>query len=628
MNIRENRLAAFERQEQRLERRLQQLNYWSTRYWTIQIAIFIGGILITFIALAIARWLGILVALLAVGVFWLAIRNHRKVDTSIVKHQVRQRMIKAQIARMQLDWSGIPSVPERAEHTDHPFDVDLDISGACSLHQLINTGVSFEGTMRLRDWLLSTTPDLATIYQRQARIEELVPMSGFRNKFMFHSLFATRYSQEQLEGGRLRQWLEDAEEPASLSTLRSIFFVGVALSAATLLLVLLYVLSLVPPWACVIPLLLSLVWYISRRKEQGNVLGDASYLRQTVSQLRSIFEYLETYRYGKHQRLKELCEPFYLHSDYRPSLLLKQFSRLASMAALTSTQEGAFFLNTLLPWDAYIAYQLHRYKEQLARRLPAWLDAWYELEALCSLANFAYLNPQYTFPQVVDCKGQDAHITFQGKALGHPLIAEGHKVVNDFQLHHLGDIAIITGSNMAGKSTFLRTLGINLCLAYAGASVNASNMRLSLFELYACIKVSDSVTDGYSYFYAEVRRLKGLLARLEQGTRFPLFFLIDEIFKGTNNYERLIGSAAYIYALAEKKCAGVISTHDLELVKLADELPLIENYHFREKVIDGKMAFDYKMRPGPSPTRNALKIMAIEGLPVSIPTESNLHSLL
>jgi len=176
---------------------------------------------------------------------------------------------------------------------------------------------------------------------------------------------------------------------------------------------------------------------------------------------------------------------------------------------------------------------------------------------------------------------------------------------------------------MSGKSTFLRTLGVNLCLAYAGAPVDASSFQTTLFRLFTCIRVSDSVTDGYSYFYAEVKRLKALLVELEQPDGFPLFFLIDEIFKGTNNRERLIGSRAYIKALVGRNCIGVISTHDLELVKLADSIPQVTNAHFREEVIDTHMVFDYLLRPGPSPTTNALKIMQMEGLPVSDTEEAS-----
>lgn len=177
-------------------------------------------------------------------------------------------------------------------------------------------------------------------------------------------------------------------------------------------------------------------------------------------------------------------------------------------------------------------------------------------------------------------------------------------------------MVLITGSNMAGKSTFLKSLGVNLVLAYAGGPVAAAGLRLGLFRLYSCIKVSDSVTDGFSYFYAEVRRLKALLDALGRDHPYPLFFLIDEIFKGTNNRERFLGSRAYIKTLAGKDRAGVITTHDLDLTRLEEEITLFRNYHFREEVHEGRMVFDYALRPGPCPTTNALVIMEMEGLPV------------
>jgi DNA mismatch repair ATPase MutS len=214
-------------------------------------------------------------------------------------------------------------------------------------------------------------------------------------------------------------------------------------------------------------------------------------------------------------------------------------------------------------------------------------------------------------------------------SLGHPLLPPEECVCNDFTFAHLGEIALITGSNMSGKSTFLRTLGVNLCLAYAGAPVNASVLQTRLLRLFTCIKVSDSVTDGISYFYAEVRRLKALLRACEAEESIPLCFLIDEIFRGTNNRERLIGSRAYIHALARGRGVGVISTHDLELVTLADTIPRMRNYHFREEIHDGRMIFDYQLRPGPCPTTNALQIMHMEGLPIiEVPTFEKMPDLL
>jgi DNA mismatch repair ATPase MutS len=190
-------------------------------------------------------------------------------------------------------------------------------------------------------------------------------------------------------------------------------------------------------------------------------------------------------------------------------------------------------------------------------------------------------------------------------------------VCNDLQIEALGELVIITGSNMAGKSTFIRTVGINLCLAYAGGPVNAAVMQTIPFRLYTCIRINDSLSDGFSYFYAEVKRLKGLLEALKpDGSNQPLLYLVDEIFRGTNNRERLIGSRAYVKALIGAAGVGLIATHDLDLAALAENQPQARNLHFRDEVAGGKLAFDYILRPGPSPTTNALKIMQIEGLPV------------
>ncbi len=168
---------------------------------------------------------------------------------------------------------------------------------------------------------------------------------------------------------------------------------------------------------------------------------------------------------------------------------------------------------------------------------------------------------------------------------------------------------------MSGKSTFLRTLGVNYILAYAGGPVCATAFQTIRCRIFTCIQVSDSVNDGVSYFYAEVKRLKSLLTELQKDHEWPLLFLIDEIFKGTNNRERMIGSRAYVQELAKGRGVGLIATHDLELVELADKIDGLYNYHFKEEVFNGKMVFDYELRPGPCPTSNALKIMQMEGLP-------------
>jgi DNA mismatch repair ATPase MutS len=283
-----------------------------------------------------------------------------------------------------------------------------------------------------------------------------------------------------------------------------------------------------------------------------------------------------------------------------------------------------FILNIVFPWDFYWGSRLNHLKIKLQTQFPEWLDVCFELEALISLANFGYLNPDYHFPAVKSAQSK-SEMYFQAKQLGHPLIAAEQRICNDFDLNPTAQIALITGSNMSGKSTFLRTVGINLCLAFAGAPVNALECRTTLFHLFTCIKINDSVTGGFSQFYAEVRRLKILLEKLNSETEIPVFFLIDEIFKGTNNRERLIGSRAYTQNLIGRNGTGIITTHDLDLTRLAEIINNIQNFHFKEEVIDGRMIFDYQLRSGPCPTTNALVIMRLEGLPV--PEDKDLHSI-
>ena len=606
-----SRMAALERQTERITHRLDTLNILSSSFWPMKLGIILGGTAITITIFSAIHWLGLLCIPLTIALFLVVHRRHSRVDKSLVRHRVWLQMKNTQLARMHLDWDNIPATQPRDEHADHPFDTDLDITGARSLHQLTNTCVSFEGSERLREWLLSTTPDKDAIRFRQAIVRELTPLSGFRGKLALNSLYVTRYVAEQWNGERLLLWLQEQQE---IPTTGVTLLVHSILCALTLLLVVSYIFLHTSPFFCIASLLASLIWFFSRQSEQKNIFRDAAYMQQAFGQLRVIFEYLEKYPYTPHQHLRALCEPFQ-DTEIRPSFLLRQLAILATMASASSSGEGSLFLNALLPWNAYIGYQLNKYKLQAVESVPVWLDTWFELEALCSLANFAYLNPDYILPDITT---DDSHaVHFRAKGLNHPLLKDEVKVANDIAFEKTGEIVLITGSNMAGKSTFLRTMGINLCLAYAGTVVNATSLHTSLFEVYAAIKVSDSVTDGYSYFYAEVRRLKALLTRIEQQPEYPLFFLIDEIFKRTNNPERLIGSEAYIHALADKNCIGAVSTHDLELVRLSEELPLMRNYHFREEVINGRMVFDYKLRRGPSPTTNALKIMQLEGLPIS-----------
>jgi DNA mismatch repair ATPase MutS len=345
----------------------------------------------------------------------------------------------------------------------------------------------------------------------------------------------------------------------------------------------------------------------------ANAWGDVQELEQSLRRFGAVFKYLESRGCRSLPELNKICRPF-LDARKRPSAELTRTGRIAAALGLRTNALLWLLVHALVPWDFFFTYRLEKLKKEIGDLLPLWLDTWSELEALNSLANFSWLNQHYSFPEIVS----DGKL-FAGQKLGHPLLKPDRKICNDFELNDQNRIVILTGSNMAGKSTFLRSIGLNTCLAYAGAPVDAEHLRLSLFRLFTCIKVSDSVQDGLSYFYAEVRRLKLLLDAVKLRDELPVLFLIDEIFRGTNNRERHIGSEAFIRSLSNNGNAlGLIATHDLELTKLADSISGISNFHFREEIGDGRMVFDYLLHQGPCPTTNALKIMQLEGLPVDI----------
>jgi hypothetical protein len=351
---------------------------------------------------------------------------------------------------------------------------------------------------------------------------------------------------------------------------------------------------------------------ILKQQRIGGAFGELHDLEKALTHFQVVFRYLESRCYTNTPGVAQICSSF-VDENKRPSTEMRRLGRLAAALGLRTNPILWMLAHLIVPWDFIFTHRLELVKKEIAHLLPRWLDAWYELEALNSLANFAYLNSDYVFPETTSNANR-----LVAHKLGHPLLKREVKVSNNFELDRDQKVVILTGSNMAGKSTFLRTIGVNLCLAYAGAPVNAARLEVSLFRLFTCIKVSDSVQDGLSYFYAEVKRLQALLAAAKADDELPVLFLIDEIFRGTNSRERLIGSRSYIRTLAEGTSVGLVATHDLELIKLADEIEGVANLHFREEVSDGRMVFDYRLRPGPCPTTNALTIMRLEGLPVDL----------
>ena len=605
------RLHQLDKQIARLQRRAGGLNEISRKYWTARRIIVICGVLLAMVFCNFAgnkaAWF---VAALIAIVFSVVTMYHNRVRDSLTRNSLLIEIKQVHIARIQLDWERIPLTDQASSPlAGHPFETDLDITGERSLHRLIDCAVTKEGSERLKSWLLSARPDAQLIKYRQALVRELKGHYVFRDKLQLLSAVA-RVNMGRRTGlwnsKILINWLARDERRSSL--LPTVIYLSI-LSALNIICVVLASLKLIPPiWPITFVIYFGAM--LLNRSRIATAWEDLQGLEKALTHFRVVFGYLESRSYKNTPGLAQICAPF-AEEGKQPSREIKRLGRLAAALGVRTNPLLALLVHLLVPWDFYFTYRLELVKKEIANLLPRWLDAWHELEALNSLANFAYLNPHYDFPELLPETGRVVT-----RKLGHPLLKPQSKVCNDFELDHNRRIVILTGSNMAGKSTFLRTIGLNLVLAYAGAPVNAERLQTSLFRIFTCIKVSDSVQDGLSYFYAEVKRLQALLAATKVDDPLPVLFLIDEIFRGTNSRERLIGSRSYISTLAHGTPVGLVATHDLELIKLADEIEGVVNQHFREEVSDGRMVFDYRLRPGPCPTTNALTIMRLEGLPV------------
>jgi hypothetical protein len=606
------RLHVHARQVGRLESLLARLLEVDRRFFWLRLIVFLFGGLLVFITFALGdAWLGGVTALVYAVGFLTVVLFHRRNDSRVARVRISLHLIQRQMARMKLDWVNIPLRSQLSPDASHPFDSDLNLSGARSLHHLLDTAISQGGSQRLRGWLLETLPDRDVIEDRQSLLKEIIPLAGFRRRIALLGEQVSGASGERWDGEALVRWLNSHSGEKHLSTSLILLF-GLAL--LNLVLFILNAAGFIPPY-WIPSLLLYATIYISKYRTLSNLFQEAYHLSETLDKFRAVLVYLEKYPYPRKGRLSHLCRHFWDASP-PPSGLLRRLSMVASAASLQGNPFVWILLNTLMPWDLFFAHLMEGYKERARELLPGWLEAWYELEAVNSLANFAYLNQGSVFPTIHPSNMVGERPVFRARKLGHPLIPDAVRIANDFEFDKMGELAIITGSNMSGKSTFLRTLGINLVLAYAGGPVTGAHLETLPFRLYTSMNLADSLNDGISYFYAEVKRLKGLLDAVESGSSQPVFFLIDEIFRGTNNRERQIGSRAYIQNLAGGHAVGAVATHDLELARLADELPQVYNFHFRENVLNGRMVFDYRLRPGPCPTTNALKIMQIEGLPI------------
>lgn len=600
----------FEEHIARIDRKVELYTKLSSKISGARLTIFILTLLFAFLASSRLYDLVYTAILLgAVIVFLNLMGRHKKVEQFIEKLGFLKQIKEEQIARLDLHWNGIPFREiNRDKYLNHSYAQDLNIIGKRSLFQLMDTSI-YEGSSNvLSAWLLNQSKDVESIIKRQQLIQELAPLQLFRDKLRVEALFTkSKTGRYEWSMEQMLEWLRLPKKTGFILPLVVMIF----LSVSNLALGILALIGTISSAYFVI----SFVSYLIMLKLTGDKvkgLFDAAFqMEKLLGSFSNILKHVERFKVSECKQISDLLKA-YQEEEQKPSVTLKKIRKFAVAASIQKDQLLGPVINLFMPWNLFFSMKLENLKEELEPKLTDWLDTFYELEALNSIANFSFLNSEYSFPTF----DKHPNNTFKAIQLGHPLISEDQKVANDFEIKPGKDLFLITGSNMAGKSTFLRTVGINLVLAYSGAPVNATSLNTGLYRIFTSINVNDSLGDGLSHFYAEVKRLRELLNELNKNNEEPLFFFVDEIYKGTNNRERFAGSAAFLKEVAGKNGVGMVSTHDLELADLESEIGALSNWHFVESITNGKMSFEYKLRSGPCPSTNALKIMEMEGLPV------------
>ncbi|OEK00686.1 DNA mismatch repair protein MutS [Roseivirga sp. 4D4] len=501
---------------------------------------------------------------------------------------------------------------------EHAYMADLDIFGSHSLFQLLNRTTTESGSLRLAQWL-SRPATKPIILERQQAIQELNPNIVWRQEFEAAGLpFANTNSEYQ----KLLNWVAGDNQ---LLSKKNVYLAGsVVLGVLALTLGLLSFFNstspdlkfYLPPFLIVMFLNYRILKKVAPLSE--DIIDSTHQNVQTLGGYQMLARTIlsEEFQSKRLQGLqKDLQQKDSSAIDEMGSL--KKILSFFQLRGTKRSDNNKFYglLNQFLLFDIYCILKAEQWKSRNRAHIQSWVEAISEFEALNSLAGFAYSNPDFAFPEI---KEAPYHIQFE--TLGHPLINAENRVCNDFNLSGQGQITMITGSNMAGKSTFLRTVGTNLVLALMGAPCCAKSGQVSHMKMFTSMRTKDNLEEGVSSFYAELQRVEQLLALITSGE--PIFFMLDEMFKGTNSEDRYKGGVSLIKQLNELNAFGIVSTHDLELANLSGKHMIVSNLSFNSKIADGELSFNYKLTEGICTDFNASELMKRSGIKVLKDIES------
>ena len=544
-------------------------------------------------AAAVPLWLVVLPVVLFLGLVQLHDRILRALAGVIRSIGFYERGL----ARIEDRWVGQGESGDRFRDERHLYANDLDLFGQGSLFELLSIARTRAGEETLADWLKQPASP-AEVRGRQEAVTELTPALDLREAL---SLAGTdvraAVNSDTLigwaEGSPVlrRQWLRSAA-----TVLTAAASVSAAYAVAT---------GNLAPFVAVV--VLEALFSIPMRARVHQALHAAEGPARDLDVLAHVVACLERERFtaGQLTALQQQLQT----GGIRASRAIRGLHRLVE---LHDWQHNQFFgpVAAAFLWGTHLAWAIEHWRRIHGMHVRAWLRTVGAFEALSSLSVYRYEHPHDTWPEIVDGVAR-----FEARNLAHPLIASARATANDVSIADETRLLVVSGSNMSGKSTLLRTVGINAVLALAGAPVRSLHLRLTPLAIGATLRIQDSLQEGRSRFYAEITRIREL-SDLTNGP-VPLLFLLDELFQGTNSHDRLVGAAGLLRSLIDRRAIGLITTHDLALTAIADDLsPRAVNVHFEDRFEGGEIYFDYRLKPGPVTRSNAIALMRAVGLDI------------
>jgi len=563
------------------------------RVITFLAAVYFGYQLISF-----HLWLGLAFVAVMLSIFiFLVIRYHNhKQSLALLGNLIR---INAnEIEALRGHFRNFEDGSDLADHR-HAFATDLELFGEGSLYQYINRTSTYAGKNQLGHWLKNPLRREEDIKARQQAVHELKEMLTWRQTFI---AIGYHLKPEQYQDTRLIAWSKERPSIGKNKTFRLFRWLLPLLTITVLVLLITGHL----PLGYLLLVLAANLFVLHRVSKKVNTQHNR--VTKQLATLRNyslLFRHIENHHFQS-AALHEFKGHFY-SGKMAASKIIRKLSRISDALDNRISPVLGQLLNLVFLWDIHQAIRLEKWHGRYAAHIEEWIAVLGSFDAYISLASFAYNHEDFNFPQISNST------IFSSVSLGHPLIPENKRVANDLTINRKGAIMIITGANMAGKSTFLRTIGVNLVLAMAGSVVCARDMHFRITRLFTSMNIIDSLSRNESYFYAEIKRLKQLTDHVMNTEH--LFVLLDEILTGTNTRDKEKASKAFLKRLVEMQVTSVIATHDLSLTTLEEDYPrAIRNASFEVELEHGQMRYDYKLRQGVARNMNALDLLRDMGL--------------